>query len=124
MSCKGTDSKDKGHQLSQEVNPNTHQCTMSSARFQPAISTPLSPARWLIIIDSDTEAESLSPYVNDDNDSASIIKNQAGFPKSQHHIANSSPSPEASDGVNHGVLNNNSKFVLKERCTRAEFLVS
>jgi hypothetical protein len=124
MSCKGIDSKDKGRQLSQEVNPNTHQCTMSSACFWLAISTPLSPARRLIIIDSDTEAESLSPYVNDDDDSVSIIENQAGLPESQHRIANLSPPPEASDGVNRSVLNNNGKFILKERCARAEFLVS
>jgi hypothetical protein len=124
MSCKGTDGKDKSRQLSQEVNPNTHQRTMSSAHFRPAISTPLSPARRLIVIDSDTEAESSSPYVNDDDDSASIIENQAGLPESQHRVADSSPPPEASDGVNRGVLNNNGKFFLKERCARAEFLVS
>ena len=124
MSCKGIDSKDKDHQLSQEVNPNTHQCTMSSAHFWLAISTPLSPARWLIIIDSDTQAESLSPYVNDDDNSVSIIKNQAGLPESQHHVTNSSPPPEASDSVNRSVSNNNGKFILKERCARAEFLVS
>jgi hypothetical protein len=124
MSCKGTDGKDKSCQLSQEVNPNTHQCTMSSTHFQPAISTSLSPARQLIVIDSDTEAESSSPYVNDDNDSASIIENQARLPKSQHCITDSSPPPEASDSVNCGVSNNNGKFFLKERCARAEFLVS
>jgi hypothetical protein len=114
----------KSRQLSQEVNPNTHQHTISSARFRLAISTPLSPARRLIIIDSDTKAESLSPYVNDDDDSASIIENQAGLPESQHCVANSSPPPEASDSVNCGVSNNNGKFILKERCARAEFLVS
>jgi hypothetical protein len=78
----------------------------------------------LIIIDSDTKAESSSPYVNDNNNSVSIIKNQARLPQSQHHVADSSPPPEASDGVNCGVLNNNGKFFLKERCARAEFLVS
>ena len=59
ISCNGTDSKDKSCQLCQEVNPNTHQCTMLAGCFQPAISsTPLPPVRHLVIIDSETEPES------------------------------------------------------------------
>ena len=125
ISCKGTDGKDKSHQLSQEVNPNTHQHTMRSVRLRPAISsTPLSPpVRHTVVIDSKTEPESKGPYPNDDEESASLIENQAGLPEFQHGIARSSPPPPASDNINHDVSNNNSEFFLKERCARTEFLI-
>ena len=124
-SCKGTDGKDKSCQLSPEVNPNTHQCTMPSGYFWPAISsTPPPPVRHIVIIDSKTKSESKSLYPNDDGEAASLIENQAGLPESQHGIIELSPPPPASDHVNHNVLNNNGEFFLKERCARTEFSVS
>ena len=124
VSCGGTDSKDKSRQLSQEVNPNTHQRTMPSGCFLPAISsTPLPPVKHIVVIDSETEPESEGPYPNNDEESMLIIENQAGLPEFQHVVAESSPPPPASDNVNHNVLNNNSECFLKERCARTEFLV-
>lgn len=125
ISCKGTDGKDKSRQFSQEVNPNTHQHTMPSGRFRPAISSTPPPAvRRVVIIDSETESESEGLYPNDDGEAASLIENQAGLPESQHGIIESSPPPPASDHVNHNVSNNNGEFFLKERCARTEFSVS
>ena len=117
--------KDESRQFSQEENPNTHQHTMPSGCFQPAISsTSPPPARRIVIIDSETESESEGLYPDDDGEAASIIQNQAGLPESQHGIIESSPPPPASGHVNHSVLNNNGEFFLKERCAKTEFLVS
>jgi hypothetical protein len=92
---------------------------MPSGCFQPALSSTLLLPVWdLAIIDSKTEPESdLGSYQNDDEDYESIIKNQAGLPKS-------SPPPPVSDNVNHNASNNDSEFFLKERPARTEFLVS
>ena len=97
---------------------------MPSGRFWPAISsTPLSPVRQLVIIDSKTEHESEGLYIN--NDEESVIENQAGLPKSQHCIAKSSPPPPASDNdVNHNLLNDNGEFFLEERWASTKFSVS
>jgi hypothetical protein len=128
--CKGADGKpchpeDKSCQFSQEENPDTHQHTMPSGHFQPAISsTSPPPARRIVIIDSKTESESEGLYPDDDGEAASIIQNQAGLPESQHGIIESSPPPPASGHVNHSVSNNNGEFFLKERCAKTEFLVS
>ena len=121
---KGADGKDKSCQFSQEENPDTHQHTMPSGRFQPAISsTSPPPARRIVIIDSETESESEGLYPDDD-EAASIIQNQAGLPESQHGIIESSPPPPASGHVNHSVSNNNGEFFLRERCAKTEFSVS
>jgi hypothetical protein len=126
ISYKGTDGKNKSHQLSQEVNPNTHQRTMPSRHFQPAISsTPLPPVKHLVVFDSETEPESKGPDLNDDKESVvSVIENQAGLPEIQYDVVKSSPPPVSSDNVNHNVSNNNGEFFLKAICARTEFSVS
>jgi hypothetical protein len=107
----------KSRQLSQEVNPNTHQRTMS--RFRPAIpptSVSLPPARRIIIVASDTESDGEGGYPNNDEES-SIIENQAGIL--------SSP-PPASENVGHNESNrdNDGEFRLKQRYVQTESLVS
>jgi hypothetical protein len=91
---------------------------MPSGHFWPAISsTLLPPVQDLAIIDSETEPESNSGSYQMMMKTESIIKNQAGFPKS-------SPPPSVSNNVNHHALNNDGEFFLKERFARTEFSVS
>jgi hypothetical protein len=103
----------KSRQLSQEVNPNTHQCTMSC--FWPEIpptSVSLPPARHIIIVDSDTESDAEGNYPYNDEE-LSVVKNQAGYP---HEGILSSP-PLASENIGHNELNcdNDGECHLKQR---------
>jgi hypothetical protein len=103
----------KSHQLSQEVNPNTHQHIMS--HFWPAIPPTLvshPPARHIIIVDSDTESYAKGDYPYNDEE-LSVVENQAGYP---HEGILSSP-PPASKNIGHNESNhdNNGGFHLKQR---------
>jgi hypothetical protein len=112
----------KSHQLSQEVNPNTHQCTMSC--FWPEIpptSVSLPPARHIIIVDSYTESDAKGDYPYNDKE-LSVIKNQAGYPDEGILLI----PPPGSENISHNESNhdNNGEFHLKQRYVQTESLIS